>query len=83
MKPGTIGKSYQGPSLPQRYYTPAEAQIPTLPGLQKHKPVSVILDYRQQRIAESSSSSNKAEKYFLKHFSALVHDVFILGIYGA
>ena len=64
MKPGTIGKSYQGPSLPQRYYTPAEAQIPTLPGLQKHKPVSVILDYRQQRISESSSSSsNKAESF--------------------
>ena len=68
MKPGTIGKSYQGPSLPQRYYTPVEAQIPDLPGLQKHKPVSVILSYRQQRINESSSNSNnkvgEAKKLF-------------------
>lgn len=56
MKPGTIGKSLQGPSLPIRYYTPAEAQIPVLPAVQKHQPVSIILSYREKKLAQSTVS---------------------------
>jgi len=51
MKTGTISKAYQGPAIHQRYFTPSEAQIPTLSYLQKHEPIS-ILNYKNQKTAE-------------------------------